>query len=376
MPDKKKGGRGRAAQGRLRKQGGETPTSSSPTDDDAVNPTDGNIDATRAAARGYLERGWTPIAMPHMSKGPRLNKWEDRTRDAVNVDRDFKDDNTNIGIVLGEASGDLVDVDLDCPEAIRLARHFLPDTKTRFGRRSARESHWLYVSPGAVTTPFGRPGEKPLVEIRSKGAQTMFPPSFHPNEEVVRWCDTGDQEPAQVDAADLRRSVATLAFGSLLLRYWQEGSRNRLALCTTGALLGHGWDISEVDELLDAVSTAAGDDEQHKKIWRVIVPKTAGRLERGLKCVGLPSLASELEAPKETLRDWIERRSLAELGAVASRVPIDLARRYGEVHGDLWHWRGDFYEWRQTYWTAITEDDLRARIYLWLEKAVIIEKED
>lgn len=52
-----------------------------------------------------------------------------------------------------------------------------------------------------------------------------------------------------------------------------------------------------------------------------------------------------------------------------SDAPVFVARRFGEARGDLWHWRGDFYAWTGACWRGLTEDDLRARLYTWLENA-------
>jgi hypothetical protein len=57
----------------------------------------------------------------------------------------FRRPDVNIGILLGEASGGLVDVDLDTEEAVKLALAFLPDT-ARFGRPHNVGSHWLYIA--------------------------------------------------------------------------------------------------------------------------------------------------------------------------------------------------------------------------------------
>src|SRR5690606_32784070 len=72
----------------------------------------------------------------------------------------------NVGVRLGEPSGWLVDVDLDCAEAIALAPMFLPPTAT-FGRLSKPRSHWLYIAAGCRT----RKPSRSHVELRSTGSQ-------------------------------------------------------------------------------------------------------------------------------------------------------------------------------------------------------------
>ena len=49
----------------------------------------------------------------------------------------------NINIMTGGESS-IVDVDLDCPEANKLADYFLPPTEMEFGRESTPRAHRLY----------------------------------------------------------------------------------------------------------------------------------------------------------------------------------------------------------------------------------------
>src|SRR5207248_2910327 len=113
----------------------------------------------------------------------------------------------NIGVLLGEASNGLTDLDLDCGEAIALAPRLLPSTSAVFGRKSSRGSHRLYYSSLTATLNFddplvakrnGKGGLKArLLEIRSSGAQTVFPGSIHESGEEITW--ERDGEPAHVD---------------------------------------------------------------------------------------------------------------------------------------------------------------------------------
>jgi hypothetical protein len=47
----------------------------------------------------------------------------------------------NIGVLLGAPSRDLVDIDLDCPEALVFKDRFLLKTEAVFGRPSKPGSH-------------------------------------------------------------------------------------------------------------------------------------------------------------------------------------------------------------------------------------------
>src|SRR6476620_5083473 len=95
------------------------------------------------AAKRYKQAGYHPIPLNQNSKRPTEANWPEQMLDWQNIDRVFGP-NTNIGIVLGAASGGLVDVDLDSPEALKLADLLLPKTEMIFGRQSAPRSHRIY----------------------------------------------------------------------------------------------------------------------------------------------------------------------------------------------------------------------------------------
>src|SRR5689334_14122594 len=106
-----------------------------------------NCMSPRARALDYLRRGWTPIPVVARGKRPLNACWQDlrlEERQLVCFGA-----GSNIGIVLGDASGGLVDVDLDHPRAVELASQYLPPTEAVFGRPGKPRSHYLY----RVTAP-------------------------------------------------------------------------------------------------------------------------------------------------------------------------------------------------------------------------------
>ncbi len=148
----------------------------------------------------------------------------------------------NIGLLTGEPSGWLVDVDLDSPEAARIAEHFLPRTLTS-GRASSPDSHRWYVSPG---TEYGEwkdtDGKTKLIELRATGRQTLVEPSTHTTGERYAWSRSGT-EIAEIDAADLRARCTELATATLIARHLPEhrdaggGGRHDYAMALAGFLL-------------------------------------------------------------------------------------------------------------------------------------------
>jgi hypothetical protein len=105
-----------------------------------------NVNAVAQAARDYLALGLQPIPIPLRSKNPGRDDWQDERCTVEDVPQKFSS-HKNIGLLLGEASNGLVDLDLDCPEAVALAPAFLPFTGFKSGHATNPVSHYWYVSP-------------------------------------------------------------------------------------------------------------------------------------------------------------------------------------------------------------------------------------
>ena len=88
----------------------------------------------------------------------------------------------NIGLLLGAKSG-IIDVDLDCREAKGLADLILPTPFAEFDRGTSDSGHYLFrANSFGPTKRFTGAGSKTtFVELRASGAQTMIPPSVHPD---------------------------------------------------------------------------------------------------------------------------------------------------------------------------------------------------
>jgi hypothetical protein len=184
------------------------------------------------AAAGYVGRGWAVTSIPAGKKGPQLRGWPDLNLRLVDLAQHFGH-GENVGVILGARSGELVDIDLDCTEALALADLYLPVTGAEFGRPAKPRSHRLYIAPGARFRAFTDPvsGET-LVELRCDGPdggahQTLMPPSVADGERR-EWC--GETiAPRGVDAERLGAAVAWLAIGCLVMRYVSEHAARRPA---------------------------------------------------------------------------------------------------------------------------------------------------
>src|ERR1044071_9705562 len=85
-------------------------------------------------ARGLLRRSWMPLPVPFKSKNPNFTGWQHFSTIEAELSAHFNGHPQNIGVRLGQPSRDLVDVDLDCGEALSIASFFLPATGAIFGR--------------------------------------------------------------------------------------------------------------------------------------------------------------------------------------------------------------------------------------------------
>lgn len=172
------------------------------------------------AAREYVRRGWSVVPIPFKQKRALRKGWRSLRLTEDELPAIFGQP-ANIGLILGEPSGWLVDVDLDCPEAIELADEYLPPTSAITGRPGKLRSHRWYYADGAVTKKHTDPvTRKMIVELRSTGGQTVVGPSIHP--------DDGSQyeslqaEPSHVPAAMLSACVEALAKRVIELRHGEQ----------------------------------------------------------------------------------------------------------------------------------------------------------
>ncbi len=275
-------------------------------------------------ATDYRRRGWQPLPVPAFDKNnpkkngknPNRTNWENFSADESELPKYFNGHPQNIGVLLGSKSNGLTDIDLDSPEAVKMADYFLPKTEAVFGRTSKPRSHRLYVSdfPKMEKFEFG----ESIVEIRSTGGQTVFPPSMHETGEIIEWQNTG--EPARIDAKDLRRAVALLASACIVSKFWRNGIRHELSLAVSGAMLNNGYTRSETENFIRAVCYASGDNELSDRLSAV--KTTAERRLRNEKVFGFPKLADLTDQKLASkVQDW--------LGVTANTPPIYFGQSTG-----------------------------------------------
>jgi hypothetical protein len=87
-------------------------------------------------AADYIRRGYGICRINPGDKRPIFKDWN-----LESLSEDDFAENDNIGILTGALSGDLVCVDLDSADALRLAGQFLPPTQMVDGRPGKPRSH-------------------------------------------------------------------------------------------------------------------------------------------------------------------------------------------------------------------------------------------
>jgi P4 family phage/plasmid primase-like protien len=334
--------------------------------------------ASRDTAADYARRGWSPIPVPRREKRPAQKGWPDLRIPEHDVVGHFSQLPTNIGVLLGEASCELVDVDLDCPESCDLASAILPSTNSVFGRQSKPTSHYLYRSP-ISSQRFKDPetGEM-LLEIRSTGHQTIFPGSLHPSGEAVEWYEDGPV--AQIEPSALLLAASKLAAASLLARHWpKEGGRHDAQLTVCAFLVRSGWSIEQTASFVAGVVGAAGGDAHYEK--RLYTAQDAARRQSDGQALRGWTAFCELFGEKIAQRasEWLglsrssdkrANQGEAALGSpsilkhgsdveIAKRLYDDLRGSYGEVIFD----EGRVWKFDDICWVPINDRDLRLGVY-------------
>ena len=246
-------------------------------------------DSSLRFAKSYLDAGYSPIPIKPRSKIPCDSGWQNLRLIEDQLAESFWP-GTNVGVLLGEPSCGLVDVDLDNANALKLAPCFLPPTDFKFGRQSKPMSHWIYrtQNPGNCKK---LTAHETIVEVRATGGQTVFPGSVHPSSEEISFCDADFGElpmPGHCTREELDQAATNIAIASVLLDYWTPGLRHQLSFALTGVFVRHGWTEENVLKLVKAVAETANDDDVEDRVNSV--QTTFENHHKGNPITGWPTL--------------------------------------------------------------------------------------
>jgi putative DNA primase/helicase len=318
-----------------------------------------NTTAVTAAQR-ELQRGHQPVSIPLGSKGPKTPEWHRIRYTSDRITSAFT--GRNIGLLLGAPSGGLVDVDLDCSEAVLVADTFLPPTNMIAGRVSRPRTHRFHRvsdAPPASALQFRDPRDgKMLIELRSsdgtKGVQTVIPPSVHPEGESYVWDEDG--EPSRVETASIVAAVKKTAAAALLARCFPTDARHEWCLALAGGLMRRGWDVDTTSEFIYAVAEAGGSEDPSTRA--AVAEYTKLRLDNNEPATGFNRLA-ELIGPDGSfvlgaVHEWLGLED-TEAGTFTAEhlTELGVAERVCREHeGELFFVpeRGEWFKWDGRRW--------------------------
>ena len=235
-------------------------------------------------------------------------------------------DTDNIGILLGEPSGNLVRLDADFPAIPAVTAILFPEPTLTFGRASSPRGGRLvtcitktknFVLPNVMENhprlPLhdGKPG-RVVFQIMSTGSQAMVPPSIHPDsKEKLDW-ETELFEPMIIDEPELRRRAGIEAFLMAVRQFWPaRGTRNEAAMALARVLLEalstHHPDDAErcaiVDDLVMATAMAGGDGDK-SRTGKARAAATLEKMTAGEETTGMTRLVERLELPADVAKTF------------------------------------------------------------------------
>jgi len=293
---------------------------------------------TLDAALAYIAKGWAPVPVPLRKKSPLVEDWQSLRISAETAPRYFNGAPRNIGVILGETSGGLCDIDLDCVEATRAAPFLLPPTAVFGHAPSKRTSHYVYQTNLSATQERGvqkfiGSDKHGLLELRTgaggRAAQTVFPPSVHVSGEPIEWEGGGPGKIAEVDGDELLKHTRRLAAATELARnYPRVGARHEGAHVLGGFLGRCGFSPAEAALFAEAV--AAASDQPGDK--RSDMKRTARDGAQAEKRAGFPLLAETFgEMTAKKVASWLDYQGGDERAALLGFKTTNRERSEGNA---------------------------------------------
>lgn len=164
------------------------------------------------AASYTMDLGFAIIPLKPKSKEPATKHGlKDWSRDPRDLREGFnKRNNLNMGVVLGEPSGNIIVIDIDCDDdmgydGMEYMRDWerqhgeLPETVSAITGRGG--SHLYYRTPDRIIKP--SVNNEIHIDIRGEGSYAMLPPSIHPNGRAMQW----ENHPDDFEIADADENV-------------------------------------------------------------------------------------------------------------------------------------------------------------------------
>lgn len=260
------------------------------------------------AAQYYHSKGWVTVPMFFMDKKPLVKGHSTRTLDDVKLQKDFSR-KSNLALAMGENSGGLVDIDFDCEEAKIAAQLLMPPTSMVFGHANNSRSHFIYqVEDCGKTKQFSSPSGM-IMEYRSNGSITVFPPSVHKSGAQIEFVGANDVKPAPISREVLIKACERTASAALIAQNWHEGNRHYAALDLAAILCRAGWLEEDAEQFMKAICEVSDDEEYEDRLR--CVHDCYANVERELVTTGIPSLEQKLGADvTKKVVEWLHLHDL------------------------------------------------------------------
>ena len=271
------------------------------------------------AAESYIGAGWKTFPGKRGDKVP-VKGWSWKTRHLTLADAPtyFGNDQHNVLVALGSDSGNLIDIDLDWPEAAAAADIIFKDLPS-FGRSGKPRSHRLVRCPDVKSKKYllppsladqNRVVEQPehmmcVAELRGGGSYTVFPGSEHATGQKVGWSDADTADPLSipdVEPATLIRNMGLLAFTALCMRFFPAvGTRCDFMMAVAGALARAGYDAETIQQTVQIIGAFNGDQGDSGS-WNVSAERVGIKLDEGAEVTGLSTLIKLLGFGDDVLK--------------------------------------------------------------------------
>lgn len=143
----------------------------------------------------------------------------------------------------------------------------MPTPFAEFDRGTLDSGHYLFrANSFGPTKRFTDAGSKTnIVELRAAGAQTMIPPSVHPDGTPLAFKAVNENADL-VEYFDLLRHVSLLAAATEITQNWTEGKRHNLALGFAGLCIKADLDPQQIMKLIQRICSLTNDVEEQDRL--------------------------------------------------------------------------------------------------------------
>jgi len=258
-------------------------------------------------AEYWLEKKVYTVPLRSRSKRPKTKDWPHLRLVYDDLQNGAFKRGDNIGALWGKASDHATDVDLDMEEAIWVAEYILPETFI-YGRTNKEYSHYIFRVVGAKTRKWQTADLGTIVEIRSTGAQSVIPPSRHPEGGVYYTNKHNNEEFTELTKLDLERFADEIAVAAVFVHYYPKaGSRHDYVHACTGALCHQQWPKKKIHRVMGAVLTVIQDEEDELDDRKGAVVNTIEKHEMGDRTKGFTTLSDWMSMQVvQALRRWTQ----------------------------------------------------------------------